>query len=366
MSVAEVLARRMQTQRLVGPPAGSVDEVITDLVCTQSQEHAHALWSVALRMGGGPGSGADDLRAAFDRGDFLRTHVLRPTWHVVAPRDLGWILRLTAPRVHVRNASPYKRHALDPDLRARAAMIMVDDVASHGPRTRPQLAAALARAGVPASGDRLAHLVMHAEQEQLLVSGPMSGAQHTYARFTDRVPRTDEPADPEAELVRRFFSGHGPAGLDDFVRWSSSTKTRARAALERVGSRLAPAVVGDHELWYDPARPYDAALHDDRTAWLLPLFDELTLSYPKINFPVADGHPHPQDGDLFLGSVLLGRRNVGIWKRTVTGQKVSVETWLAPGLGRAERAAVADAEDRLVAHLALRRADPGTRGAGSQ
>jgi len=32
-------------------------------------------------------------------GRILRTHVLRPTWHFVAPRDIRWMLRLTAPRI---------------------------------------------------------------------------------------------------------------------------------------------------------------------------------------------------------------------------------------------------------------------------
>jgi len=40
-----------------------------------------------------------DLDRAFDAGEILRTHVLRPTWHFVAPEDLRWLLALTAPRV---------------------------------------------------------------------------------------------------------------------------------------------------------------------------------------------------------------------------------------------------------------------------
>ena len=39
------------------------------------------------------------VEAAFDRGDILRTHVMRPTWHFVLPADIRWMLALTAPRV---------------------------------------------------------------------------------------------------------------------------------------------------------------------------------------------------------------------------------------------------------------------------
>src|SRR5215208_5263002 len=41
---------------------------------------------------------AADVQAEFDRGAFLRTHILRPTWHFVAAEDIRWILEVTAPR----------------------------------------------------------------------------------------------------------------------------------------------------------------------------------------------------------------------------------------------------------------------------
>ena len=39
-----------------------------------------------------------------------------------------------------------------------------------------------------ASGTELAYLVMNAELEGLIASGPMRGAQHTYAVLRERVP----------------------------------------------------------------------------------------------------------------------------------------------------------------------------------
>ena len=32
-------------------------------------------------------------------GSFVRTHVLRPTWHYVAAEDAAWLIEVTAPRV---------------------------------------------------------------------------------------------------------------------------------------------------------------------------------------------------------------------------------------------------------------------------
>ena len=70
------------------------------LTCVQSQEWAHAVWSLGMRVG--RRDRTTGILAAFDAGDLLRTHILRPTWHLVAPADLGWILAATADRVHQR------------------------------------------------------------------------------------------------------------------------------------------------------------------------------------------------------------------------------------------------------------------------
>ena len=84
-------------------------------------------------------------------------------------------------------------------------------------------------------------------------------------------------------------------------------------------------------LWFDPAAPEPPA-DVAYGALLLPLYDELTLTYPALNFPLAAGHPHPAGEDLFVGSVVLGDENVGTWRRTVRGRTVQVEVALAPGL----------------------------------
>ena len=50
---------------------------------------------------------------AFDDGHFLRTHILRPTWHYVAASDLWWLMRqvvLGSTRPH----PPYELSAWTP------------------------------------------------------------------------------------------------------------------------------------------------------------------------------------------------------------------------------------------------------------
>ena len=83
----------------------------------------------------------------------------------------------------------------------------------------------------------------------------------------------------------------------------------------------------------------------------MPLYDELTLSYPVINFPQADDHPHPPGEDLFVGCVIIAETNVGIWRRTVQGRKMIMEVALAPSVV-ANSAALAEAAAGKLATFA--------------
>ena len=67
----------------------------------QAQEYPAARWALGLRAR----ALTDRLVAhAFDAGEILRTHAMRPTWHFVARADIRWLQMLTGPRVQALNA----------------------------------------------------------------------------------------------------------------------------------------------------------------------------------------------------------------------------------------------------------------------
>lgn len=333
-------------------------DVVALLTCVQSQEQAQALWSLGMRT---PGLDEAAVRRELDEARFVRTHILRPTWHFVAAADVRWLQALTAPRVQQANATQFRRTDLTPAVLDRAAGLILDALAGGRYQSRPELAAVLRAGGIEADGQRLAYVLMHAELEALVCSGPLRGTTSTYAVLDERIPPT--PAMPAeamlAELTWRFFSGHGPAEVKDFTRWSSLTISQARAGLELIGDRLQRVVVDGLELWYDPLRggaladgePDPPEQHAGTPVLLTPLYDEVTLSYPRLNFPIASNHPHPPGYDTYTGSVLAGTQNIGAWRRTVRARRVAVETWLAPGLSPATVTAVDSAAQRLAAFL---------------
>lgn len=356
-----MLRRRIVGQHLRTDPCASAAEVVADLVCVQSQEYSHAFWSLGLRC---LAPTFAEIRRQFDDGQFLRTHILRPTWHFVTPADIRAVLAVTSPRVHRRNAGRYRELGLDAGTLSRSVEVIAAALVGNHYRTRRELGQELERRGISTAGQRLAHLVMYAELEALICSGPMAGPQHTYALLDERVPpapQTD-PKDALAELVFRFFSGHGPASVAELVRWSSLPTAEVKAAVESLRDRLESSTAEGQTLWWDPQRPLPPSGPSRPVALLLPLYDELLLSYRALNFPRDPRHPHAPRDDLFVGSVIVdgpmgarntGPRNVGTWRRTVRGSFVQVQTSLSPSVTRAEEKAVQEAVRELAAFLQL-------------
>ncbi len=137
MDALATVRRRMREQRLVGERFDSPAAVVGHLGAMQSQEYAEAKWSISERTGGLTEAEVDD---AFDRGEILRTHVLRPTWHFVTPADIRWMLTLTAPRVHAGNRSRYRDLGLDEGVLARSHELLARELTDGDPRTRRSLA----------------------------------------------------------------------------------------------------------------------------------------------------------------------------------------------------------------------------------
>ncbi len=191
---------RLHAHGLTTPRFDTAVDVVRHLGCVQSQLHDMALWAVARRT---TGLTLADAQAAFERGDFLRTHILRPTWHFVDPDDLPWLMALTAPRVRQIMTSSWAAMGLAPDLIDRGSEVIVAAVSDGAPHTRAELAEALEAAGLQSTGTFLVHQLMNAEISLLVANGPMRGKQHTYVAL---------PADHDRHAARRA-AGRGGAAL---------------------------------------------------------------------------------------------------------------------------------------------------------
>src|SRR5690242_12379250 len=122
MSPAELLRLRLANHYLLQPAPYDPSALVAHLGAVQAQDYPAALWALAQRQSN---ARLDSLELAFERGDILRTHVLRPTWHFVTPGDIRWMLELTVPRIRRSIASRERQLGLDAPLAARSNAIIV-------------------------------------------------------------------------------------------------------------------------------------------------------------------------------------------------------------------------------------------------
>ena len=247
---AGIVRHRLLAQQLWGDGAYDAEACLRSLLAVQAQEYAYARWTLAQRCAGQARDNAAAVDAAIAAGTILRTHVLRPTWHFVLAEDLRWLMTLSGPRLRGGNKTRDRQLGLDAETVRRSSGVLGAAVAGGRHLTRDELAAELERAGLledtgerlngaPLRGQRLGHMVFHAEMDQVLVSGVPrisdSGAlRQTYALFDERVPALAADFDRDqalAELTRRYFSSRGPATVKDCALWSGLTQTDVRRGL---------------------------------------------------------------------------------------------------------------------------------------
>lgn len=348
MDRSRLLRRRLATQRLSAAPLPTAADAVRLLTCVQSQERDHAFFSLALRS---RATTCAAVRAEYDSGAFLRTHILRPTWHFVAPEDLRWVLAATSARVIRGMAGRHAQVGLgDPHHVDRSLHALGELLSGRRFATRAEVGLELERLGlVSATGQQLAHLLLVAELRGLICSGPMRGVHHTYALVDEVVTPTAELDREEAlaRLAHRFFGGHGPAAVKDLTRWASLTVADARTAIAAAGDVLEQVDVEGVPHWFDPSVP--ARTTGARAAYLLPVYDEVVLTYPATAFPLAAGHPNSGPVDPFWAAVVVDGTDVGLWKRVVGNGTVTVETRLAPSVTPDQRELVRAAAERLAA-----------------
>jgi len=347
-----IIHRRLISQRLVRGGAKSKDPngVVTWLAAVQAQDYAGAKWGLRMRL---PGSTDDDVERAFARGAILRTHVLRPTWHFVAPADIRWLLTLTAPRVHVANGHMYRRLALDAATFRRSSAALAKALEGGRHLTRDELRAVLERRGIVTALERMAYLLMHAELDGLICSGPRRGKQFTYALLDERAPSAKPLSRDEAlaELARRFFVSRGPATVHDLAKWSGLTIADARAGLEAAHG-LEREVAGDTTYWFARAAKRSVGSRSP-TAHLLSIYDEYISGYRDRTgiISAANAARLRRMGNAGIYIVVVNGVVVGHWARTVGKERATVRIQLYERLGRAERRALEASAEAFGAFL---------------
>ncbi|MFL5555530.1 MAG: winged helix DNA-binding domain-containing protein [Gemmatimonadaceae bacterium] len=341
MPKLDVARRRLINQGLVKPALKTAAEVVGRLGAVQAQDYGGAKWGVSQRTIGLTDA---QIEKEIDDGRIVRTHVLRPTWHFVAAADIGWMLALTAPRVHAANAYWYRWLEVDDTVARRSRTVLTKALRDGKQLTRGELAEELARAKIQTeSPQRLACIVMRGELDGLICSGPRRGKQFTYALLEERVTKSKELERDAAlfELARRYFTTRGPATVDDFAWWSGLTKADAKRGVEVAATHLEHGSIDARSYWFPPeARGLRIS---GSTVHLLPNYDEYSVGLKDrsaFGARLASSGVTPRNSALLGNSLVVNGQIVGGWRRTLVGRTVVVEPSPLIRLSETERRAV--------------------------
>lgn len=339
-------ALRLTALGVAAPSAASPADAVRHLLALQGQDYAGALWSIGLRT---PGATAGSVQAAFDSGEIVRSWPFRSTLHVVAAEDVGWMVGLTGDREHAKAAGRHRQLELEPADFDRAAGIARERL--HGGRRleRKELLAAFVEEGMDIAGQRGAHLLGRLAQSGLAV---LAG-KDTWTLLADHVaaPRELDRAAALAEVARRFLTARGPATDRDLAWWTGLTLTDARAAIAAVDDEFDRIDVAGVEYRLRPGlEEAAAAVH------LLPGFDEYLLGYTDRSAPLA-GRPLsdvvPGSNGMFLATIVVDGRVVGVWRRTVARAGATIELLPFDGLTARARSGATAAARRYADYLGV-------------
>ena len=325
----------MAGQFLLGP-ASDAAQVVRALGAVQAQDYPGAKWALGQRVAGATDAAIESLFAA---GAILRTHVLRPTWHFVAPEDIRWMLALTAPRVVATMASYNRKLELTPDVFRRSHDIIARALEGKRHLMRAELRDILAREGILASTQRLGHLMMQAELDAVICSGPRRGKQFTYALLDERAPAT-KPRDRDAsleDLTLRYFATRGPATVADMSWWSGLAPADVKRGIEIAGKHLRKVDLDGRPHWFSekqraPRRRTTAHLLSNYDEYFIGLRDRSAIATRVRALHLVTG------GDALIAHIaFIDGQLVGGWRRLLEPSGVVVALELVTRITREER-----------------------------
>jgi hypothetical protein len=325
MTNAEIANIRLRNQHIRGSEFSTPQKLADWMVAIQAQDYPMSLWAFGIRL---PGVTQENIRQTADEGEILRTHLLRPTWHFVAAKNIRWLLRLSAPRIKGSVKSRHRELLIDEHLEEKSNMFLADALKNGNHLTREELVLMFREAGISDDNSRTSHLLFLAELDGIICSGRIKNGRTTYALLDERVPASPamSEVDALALLARKYFTSHGPATLKDFAWWSGLSAAAVRTAIGEAGKYLVTLKTDSATYLVNE----DLVITGNDSAHLLPAFDEYIISYTDRSavLPHLHNRKAVSDNGVFRPVILVNGLVEGIWKRSVRGDKVIIETSL--------------------------------------
>jgi len=314
---------RLSQQKVITNHFSNPQVAVGYMGAIQAQDFEMSKWAIGLRTSQ---STNGTIMDALDNGSLVRTHVLRPTWHIVSGQDVRWMIALTGKNIKAISATYARGLGIDATLYNQANDLIIRALEGGKNLTRKEIMSEIEKGGIKMDSSRAVIFMMNAETDAIVCNGTMKGKEHTYALLDEKVPKGLILSREEAlaTLAQRYFSSHAPATIQDFQWWSGLSMTDARAGLQSIMNELGEVEIGGRKYFYSKNIEY---LPSEKSVLLLPAFDEYCVSY-KDRSEIFDLQWHKQaitNNGIFKPIVVINGKVEGIWKRTIQKKQVLIE-----------------------------------------
>jgi hypothetical protein len=316
MTTLDIAHHRLYNQQISHTKCTTPAEVVAWLGAVQAQDYPGAKWSIALRL---PNGTDRDIEQAIADKTIIRTWPMRGTLHFVAAADIRWMLALLTPRIIAGSTLRHQRLELDEAIFARCKELFTKVLQGGKQLTRDEMYAVLEQNTISTAGQRGYHILWRSAQEGLICFSALRDKQQTFALLDEWVPNAQnmERDQALAELAKRYFTSRGPATVQDFAWWSGLKISDARVGLEMVKSQLVQETIAGQTYWMPNI---SISQSSSTTVHLLPGFDEYVLGYKDRSAVLDPMHAAkicPGNNGMFMPTIVINGRIVGIWKRTL-------------------------------------------------
>jgi|SRR6185312_9241971 len=310
----DILHQRLVNQQIAVHRFSKAGELVQWLAAIQAQDYAMAKWAIGCRL---EGITDPEVEKEFNEGRILRTHLLRPTWHFVSPKDIRWMLKLTAPKIKMFTKKHHQDLGIDAGILKRSKKIIEKTMKGEGPLTRKEIQQALTGSHIKTNENRLGFLLMDAELDGLICSAGRRGKQFVYGLLDEMLPdyRIPEGDEAIALLAGRYFTGHGPATVPDFAWWSGLSLKEINRTLPGMKSVLLSENIGGQTYWF--SKTMKEIADKPKGCYFLPAFDEYLIGYKDRSHSLDPAFATGvlSSNGIFNPVILEKGKTVGTWKR---------------------------------------------------
>ena len=336
MNLRDIAKLRLVNQQVINSRSNSPKEIVSKMGAMQAQDYNMVKWAVGVRSK----KLTDQLvESAVSKGEIIRTHVLRPTWHFVSSDDIYWMLELTAPRIRSAMKFRHKYLGFTNEIIRKSKKLIEKTITKHGHSTREALISVLEKSKISTKENRASHIFLIAELDGLICSGEIKNKKQTYALLSERVPKSDlfNKEVSLGKLAMKYFTSHCPATLQDFKWWSGLSVADSKSALEMVKNDLVSEKIGKQEFWFTNSNSVSKS--GTASVHLLPAFDEFIIAYTDRTAALnADHHKKAiiRNG-MFMPVIVINGQAAGTWKRTIKKDEVNIETEYFRSISKSEK-----------------------------